>query len=123
MTSVIGMLVGFSFYPGAIRRASRLNIGDPVIIEREPHNPYDSNAIRVLNVNGKMLGHIDWRTAAHLSANIDRGILYTANVCTQPVVGRKPPNLVGIKRGSVLIKCIPLPPLMKTKERIEHEPA
>lgn len=112
---LIGMLVDTGLYPGAVRRTSRLHLGDPVILE------HDGNAIRVLNIDGRILGHMDRCTSTILSINIDRGILYTAHICTQPVVKQKP-NLVGVKKGSVLIKCIPIPPLMKSKERIEHEP-
>jgi hypothetical protein len=37
--------------------------GEPVLLAREPHNPYDNNAIAVLNQGGEKIGHVPrfWR--------------------------------------------------------------
>ena len=40
-------------------------------IQREPSNPYDSNAVRVLNVHGEQVGHIKREQAAALAKVID----------------------------------------------------
>lgn len=39
---------------------------------REPHNPYDSNAIRVDNLHHEKIGHIKRETAAMLAPLMDR---------------------------------------------------
>ena len=46
-----------------------------VILEREPHNPYDRNAIRVDNVAGEKVGHIARGVAAVLAPLIDLGVI------------------------------------------------
>jgi hypothetical protein len=40
--------------------------GEEVILEREPRNQYDRNAIRVLNIQGVQIGHISKAVAAKL---------------------------------------------------------
>ncbi|KAH8430451.1 HIRAN domain-containing protein [Aspergillus melleus] len=54
-------IVGVRFYNG------HATIGEHVILRREPHNPYDRNAIQVLNVMGAQIGHIPRFTAAKLA--------------------------------------------------------
>ncbi len=42
-----------------------------VTLVREPQNPYDANAIRVDNVNGVQIGHINRELASKLAALTD----------------------------------------------------
>ncbi|KAK1145795.1 hypothetical protein N8T08_004036 [Aspergillus melleus] len=58
-------IVGVRFYNG------HATIGEHVILRREPHNPYDRNAIQVLNVMGAQIGHIPRFTAAKLAGYMD----------------------------------------------------
>ena len=54
-------IVGVRFYNGyAI-------IGEHVILQRQPTNPYDRNAIQVLNVMGAQIGHIPRNMASKLA--------------------------------------------------------
>ena len=62
-------IVGVQYYRGYA------NAGEHVLIRREPGNPYDSNAIRVDNVNATQIGHIPRRIAEKLAKYIDRGDL------------------------------------------------
>jgi SWI/SNF-related matrix-associated actin-dependent regulator of chromatin subfamily A3 len=44
-----------------------------VALEREPHNKYDRNAIKVVNVNRLQVGHIKREQAAALAPIMDCG--------------------------------------------------
>ena len=46
-------IVGKRYYSGSI------NQGEEVVLEREPKNPYDRNAIKVLTIDGQQAGHIE----------------------------------------------------------------
>lgn len=54
-------IVGVRFYNGLA------SPGEQVMIKREPGNPYDSNAIRVNNVQGTQIGHLPKTIAAKLA--------------------------------------------------------
>lgn len=45
--------------------------GEVVLIRREPSNPYDSNAIRIDNVNRQQIGHVPRKHAEKLAKYID----------------------------------------------------
>ncbi|KAH8889732.1 hypothetical protein GQ53DRAFT_747953 [Thozetella sp. PMI_491] len=57
--------VGIRFYTGYASPNER------VLCKREPSNPYDSNAIRVDNVQGTQIGHIPRTVAAKLAPYLD----------------------------------------------------
>ncbi|KAF2175430.1 hypothetical protein K469DRAFT_610754 [Zopfia rhizophila CBS 207.26] len=58
-------IVGCRFYTGVA------TLGEMVVLKREPQNPYDSNAIQVLNVMGWQIGHIPRINAAKLAKYMD----------------------------------------------------
>ena len=62
-------IVGVRFYHG------HATIGEHVIIRREPTNPYDSNAMRVDNVQRVQIGHIPRQMASKLHTYVDSGEL------------------------------------------------
>ncbi|XP_033759478.1 helicase-like transcription factor [Pecten maximus] len=62
-----GNIVGIQYYRGTV------NSNEMVAIEREPHNKYDCNAIRILNVGGQQVGHIKRELAKPLAHIIDNG--------------------------------------------------
>lgn len=109
--TLIGILRGVEANK-AVKRVAKLTAGEGVMLDRAPNNPYDSNAVRVLDVGGKMLGHIDRDTAKILSRHMDQGVIFLATVKEPPIVARLP-GIVGIKKDSCLIRCVPLPPLLK----------
>ena len=74
-------IVGIRYYDGYA------TMGEQVMIKREPGNPYDSNAIRVNNVQGTQIGHLPRNLAAKLAPYMC--------VCTPGPVG-----LVNIWQGS-----------------------
>ncbi len=53
-----------------------LDIGEELVILREPENPYDTNAIRILTQDGRDVGHIRREIAAHIAPLIDAGTKY-----------------------------------------------
>ena len=60
-----GDIVGLRYYAG------KVNNNEMVSFHREPHNPYDRNAIRVDNVLGQQVGHIKREQAAALASLVD----------------------------------------------------
>lgn len=53
--------------------------GDDVILRREHDNPADSNAIAVYHGNNQ-IGYVEWKGAAALSALMDQGEGFSANI-------------------------------------------
>jgi len=66
-------IVGTTFVTNSYELMSNLGSGDKLLLQREPNNKYDSNAIAVLNTDSKKLGHIPKDTAVELSRHIDNG--------------------------------------------------
>ena len=54
-------IVGIQYYTGYA------NVGEYVLVRREPRNQYDSNALRVENVRRDQIGHIPRVMAAKLA--------------------------------------------------------
>ncbi|KAA6413716.1 MAG: snf2 family helicase [Lasallia pustulata] len=71
-------IVGIRYYTG------HATTGEFVIIRREPSNPYDSNAIRVENVQRDQIGNISRQMAAKLSPYMDSQDLLVEGVLTGP---------------------------------------
>jgi hypothetical protein len=56
------------------RLIAQCHVGEELVLEREPDNPVDPNAIRVLRVTGEQLGYIPAHVAASgLARDLDRG--------------------------------------------------
>ncbi|KAG8533261.1 uncharacterized protein KY384_002044 [Bacidia gigantensis] len=62
-------IVGVQYYQGIA------NNGEYVVLAREPHNQYDSNAIQVQNVQRQQIGHVPRTNSAKLAKYIDNGAL------------------------------------------------
>ena len=62
-------IVGVQYYRGLANR------GEYVLLNREPSNQYDSNAIRVDNVQRKQIGHVPRAMASKLAKYMDSGAL------------------------------------------------
>lgn len=60
-------VVGLQYYHGTV------NNREMVRLIREPHNSYDRNAIRVDNMQGEQVGHIERYKACHLAPLVDDG--------------------------------------------------
>lgn len=71
-------IVGIRFYDG------RATVGEYVVVKREPKNPYDSNAVRINNVMGDQIGHLNRQSAAKLAPLMDSKELLVEGALTGP---------------------------------------
>ncbi|KAI9728153.1 MAG: hypothetical protein M1828_004614 [Chrysothrix sp. TS-e1954] len=71
-------VVGVRFYKGWATS------GEVVIVRRQPDNPYDGNAIQILNVMGQQIGHVPRGPASKLAPFIDDQSLIIEGVLTGP---------------------------------------
>lgn len=68
--NLLTKVVGIRFYRGCATQ------GEVVMLCREPQNQYDTNALRVDNVQRKQIGHIPRQVAAKLSTYLDEGSVF-----------------------------------------------
>lgn len=71
-------LAGFRHHAAAALWPA-LRVGDPLTLVREPHNPYDANAIAVA-WRGERLGYVPRRENAALAWALDRGEAVDARI-------------------------------------------
>ncbi|KAJ0042722.1 hypothetical protein Pint_18500 [Pistacia integerrima] len=71
---VIANIVGLQYYSGTI--SGREMVG----LVRQPLNPYDSNAIKVLNTRTLQVGHIERSVASVLSPLIDAQMIHVEGI-------------------------------------------
>lgn len=57
-----------------------LSPGQPLMLQREPSNPHDPHAVRVLTDGGQQIGYLSARVAARLAPTMDSGVRYSAIV-------------------------------------------
>ena len=57
-----------------------LRAGDTLALRREPDNPHDPHAVKVLTESGGQIGYLSGRVASRLAPSMDTGARYTANV-------------------------------------------
>lgn len=74
-------IVGVRFYDGYA------TTGEMVVCRREPHNPYDANAIQVLNVQNRQIGHLPRTLASRLAKYMDNRSLLIEAILTGPKAG------------------------------------
>jgi len=72
-------VVGVTF-EGRQEIIRRLTAGDALTLERQPANPVDPHAVRVLTRAGEQVGYLSARVAARLAPSMDSGTRYTATV-------------------------------------------
>ncbi len=75
VTRVVGLR-----YEGRWQYAECLKPGDPLLLLREKHNPYDANAISVRTSSGVPLGYVRRTLAAILAPAIDGGEQFACQV-------------------------------------------
>lgn len=64
-------LAGFQYYAGGVRWDA-MNVGDALMLIREPDNPHDPNAIRV-EWRGEKLGYLPRAENRSVAREMDRG--------------------------------------------------
>ena len=61
--------------------SGNMDIGQELLLKREPNNPYDRNAIAVIHPETmQQIGFIQKDLAATMSPNIDAGIIFKATI-------------------------------------------
>ncbi|HJV12086.1 MAG TPA: HIRAN domain-containing protein [Burkholderiales bacterium] len=71
-------LAGFRYHAGA-EVWPALRVGDALELAREPGNPHDANAVRVL-WRGRVLGYVPRRENAALAWSLERGMQLRARI-------------------------------------------
>lgn len=71
-------LAGFQYYEGK-GLWEMMRVGDTLLLAREPQNPHDANAVRVLWRN-EMLGYIPRRENSDVARQMDRGAPVKARI-------------------------------------------
>lgn len=94
-TKVVG--VTFENRQRYIRRMSE---GEYVTLERDPMNPYDPNAIKVVNKAGYQIGYISRELAEKIAYRMDSGVRYTTGVIG--ITGNNPGERLGV---NLLVHC------------------
>jgi SWI/SNF-related matrix-associated actin-dependent regulator of chromatin subfamily A3 len=74
--------VGCRYYAGVV------HAGEFVTLVREPHNEYDANAVRVDNLSGTQVGHINRHAAVLLAQLLDDGSLSARVEASAPYPAR-----------------------------------
>lgn len=67
-------VVGVQHYKGLV------GAGEQVTLQRDPRNPYDKNAIKVVNIGGMQVGHIPRDVAAQAAPLLDKGLVSVEGV-------------------------------------------
>lgn len=71
-------LAGFQYYAGR-QVWDRLRVGDPLVLEREPDNPHDPRAVRVL-WQGHMLGYVPRAGNETVARLLDEGVRLSGRI-------------------------------------------
>jgi hypothetical protein len=71
-------LAGFRYHAGS-EVWSEMRVGDALELAREPENPHDANAVRVL-WRGRVLGYVPRRENAALAWGLERGMQLRARI-------------------------------------------
>lgn len=93
-------LAGLNFRPASAKAAvDELEIGQEMTLEREPENPYDSNAVRVIDPGSEeFIGFIPKTDNAEIAQALDDGVTVTCTLVGWAAT-RKPSFKVVIDNG------------------------
>ena len=78
MPQLITGVVGSVHHPGAREALKELLKGEILTLRREKDNPYDRNAVAVLDCCGQMLGYIPRSDAPAIAKVLDSGLIAKA---------------------------------------------
>jgi hypothetical protein len=68
----------------ALKACLELQNGAPLILAREPGNPHDANAIKLLDMFGRPVGYVQREVAAIVARWMDEGFLVSSKVIKAP---------------------------------------
>ena len=72
-----------------------LQRGTELVLQRQPDNPYDSNAIAIFSQGGKQLGYVDRNLASVYAEIMDKG--YGVKAYVNNVLGGEDEYLYGVE--------------------------
>jgi hypothetical protein len=108
-------LVGAKFRSSAAQaQVLALKQGDQLILEREPNNEFDSNAIKVLSFLGYHIGYVPKHVAPTLAQFMDEGCVLICKV--RHTSGNQPILAVGTEKEVNDLAPPPIP----LKEALQH---
>src|SRR5437870_2054982 len=67
-------------FEGRQETVQALRPGDALMLRREPDNPHDPHAVKVVTASGTQIGYLSARVASRLAPSIDSGTRYAAAV-------------------------------------------
>ncbi|TMI76100.1 MAG: single-stranded-DNA-specific exonuclease RecJ [Bacillati bacterium ANGP1] len=67
-------------FEGRQETVQALRPGDALMLRREPDNPHDPHAVKVVTASGTQIGYLSARVASRLAPSIDSGARYAAAV-------------------------------------------
>ncbi|MGI6767972.1 MAG: HIRAN domain-containing protein [Bacilli bacterium] len=70
-----------------------MKIGEKIRLERDKNNPYDKNAIKVINAKGNQIGFISKELASKIAGKMDKGIKF--RVAVSDITGSKD-SVIGV---------------------------
>ena len=108
MAPVVIAFIRGSHLVRGVKAFLSLTMGEGVILEREPTNPVDPNAVKVFNATNEPVGYADYLSARILASHIDAGVIYSAYVISAPKI-----KFGKYVQDSCRMKCIPI---FKVKE-------
>lgn len=62
-----------------IKAACTLQVGDPLLMEHEPDNPKDPNAMKVTMTDGHSIGYVDAKCAGYVRDNLSRLVKFVVS--------------------------------------------
>jgi hypothetical protein len=68
----------------ALKACLELTLEAPLIPVREPHNPFDANAVKLLSLYGAPVGYVQRAVAPQVAAAMDAGEVVFAKVVRAP---------------------------------------
>lgn len=92
-----------------------MKIGDDILLVRDYNNPYDKNAISVINSKGYQIGFLSKELASQLSTSIENGTRYKAKVSN--ITGREHQGNLGV--NLFIEEC---QPETKNNSKVQQEP-
>ena len=91
-TNVVGVT-----YEGRQSIVALLKVGEKVLLVREPNNPHDNNAIKVIRQNGQCFGFISRSGAASLASRFDEYGKPVEAIVKSITGGNFPSGVLGVK--------------------------
>jgi len=92
MAALASIVIGGKYRSAADRRrAAQLTDGEILRLERDPKNPADPNAVKVVTFDGHHIGFIPRTLAAELAPKLDAGVGFCCSVKGNPRLYDYPP--------------------------------